>query len=72
MTASDAMIDAGEPQARDPVGARDAVPLKDGSNVELNTATVLQAAITKQRREIWLEQGPTRPRATPAAGPLST
>lgn len=40
-----------------PVGGRRTVPLEDGSKVELNTATVVRAAVTKQRREIWLDQG---------------
>jgi transmembrane sensor len=39
------------------VGAHNAVPLSDGSNIELNTATIIHAAISKQRREVWLDQG---------------
>jgi transmembrane sensor len=39
------------------IGGRKLVQLADGSNIELNTATLVRAAVTKQSREIWLEQG---------------
>jgi transmembrane sensor len=39
------------------LGARKLVQLADGSNIELNTATVVRAAVTKESREIWLERG---------------
>lgn len=39
------------------VGARKFVPLDDGSRIELNTATVLRAAVTPESREVWLDQG---------------
>lgn len=40
-----------------PVGGRRTIPLVDGSKVELNTATVVRAAVNDKRREIWLDQG---------------
>lgn len=40
-----------------PVGGRRVVPLSDGSEVELNTQTVLRTAVSKFRREIWLDSG---------------
>lgn len=40
-----------------PVGGRKIVPLVDGSKVELNTATVLRAAVTERHREVWLDHG---------------
>jgi transmembrane sensor len=40
-----------------PVGGRRLVPLADGSRVELNTRTMLRAAIGNSRREIWLDAG---------------
>lgn len=40
-----------------PVGGRRIVPLVDGSKVELNTATVMRAAVTRDRREVWLDRG---------------
>lgn len=39
------------------LGARKLVELPDGSNIELNTATMVRAAITSKNREIWLEKG---------------
>jgi len=40
-----------------PVGARETLTLKDGSQIELNTDTVLQMASRDGRREVWLEKG---------------
>lgn len=40
-----------------PVGARITVRLTDGSKVELNTATVMRAAVSRQKRELWLDSG---------------
>ena len=40
-----------------PVGGRRIVPLIDGSRVELNTATVVRAAVDGSRREVWLDRG---------------
>jgi transmembrane sensor len=40
-----------------PVGGRRMVPLTDGSKVELNTRTVLRAAVNETKREVWLDSG---------------
>lgn len=40
-----------------PVGARRIIPLVDGSRVELNTATIVRAALNDKRREVWLDKG---------------
>ncbi|APR52113.1 DUF4974 domain-containing protein [Sphingomonas koreensis] len=40
-----------------PVGGRRVVPLKDGSKIELNTQTVLRTAVSKTKREVWLDSG---------------
>jgi transmembrane sensor len=40
-----------------PVGGRRMVPLSDGSEVELNTQTVIRTAVSKLKREIWLDSG---------------
>jgi transmembrane sensor len=39
------------------IGAREIVPLADGTQVELNTATTLRAEVKNQVREVWLDQG---------------
>jgi len=39
------------------VGGRKLVPLRDGSQIELNTATALRASIDTRRREVWLDRG---------------
>jgi transmembrane sensor len=39
------------------IGEHRVVPLADGSEVELNTATILRAQISQQRREVWLDSG---------------
>jgi transmembrane sensor len=39
------------------IGAREIVPLADGTQIELNTATTLRAAVKGQLREVWLDQG---------------
>lgn len=39
------------------VGGHTVVPLDDGSRIELNTATLLRASVTPERREVWLDQG---------------
>lgn len=40
-----------------PVGGRRTIPLVDGSKVELNTATVVRAAVSDKRRDVWLDKG---------------
>lgn len=39
------------------VGGHKIVPLADGSAIELNTATVVRATVSREKREIWLERG---------------
>ncbi|MEH3158342.1 MAG: FecR domain-containing protein [Sphingomonas taxi] len=39
------------------VGGHTIVPLKDGSRIELNTATAIQAAVTPASRRVWLDRG---------------
>ena len=39
------------------IGAREIVPLADGTQIELNTATTLRTAVQGQVREVWLDQG---------------
>ena len=39
------------------IGARETVSLNDGSTIELNTATVLRAAVDAKVRDVWLERG---------------
>lgn len=39
------------------VGGHKVVQLADGSSIELNTATVVRAAVTGEHREVWLENG---------------
>lgn len=39
------------------LGGRQTVPLADGSRLELDTTTRLKAAVSKGRREVWLEEG---------------
>lgn len=40
-----------------PVGGREMVPLADGSRIELNTKTAIRTGITKEKREVWLDNG---------------
>lgn len=40
-----------------PVGGQRMVALKDGSRVELNTATVVRADVSDAHREVWLDRG---------------
>lgn len=40
-----------------PIGGHEIVPLADGSRIELNTQTVVRAAVSDQRREVWLDRG---------------
>lgn len=40
-----------------PVGQQRTIPLSDGSRVELNTRTVIRTAVTKTRRQVWLDSG---------------
>ncbi len=40
-----------------PVGGREILTLRDGSQIELNTATEIQIADRTDRREIWLDRG---------------
>ena len=39
------------------VGGYQRIPLIDGSTLELNTATRLRAAVSDDKREVWLDQG---------------
>lgn len=39
------------------VGGYQRIPLTDGSTLELNTATRLRAAVSDNKREVWLDQG---------------
>jgi transmembrane sensor len=39
------------------IGAREILALKDGSQIELNTDTVLQVSKSGHQREVWLEKG---------------
>lgn len=39
------------------VGGHEVVPLADGSRIELNTATELRAALTEDKRAVWLNRG---------------
>jgi transmembrane sensor len=39
------------------IGGHSTVPLKDGTRVELNTDTRLRAAISAEKREVWLDKG---------------
>ena len=39
------------------IGGYRIVPLVDGSRIELNTATVLRASISKNHRDVWLDRG---------------
>lgn len=40
-----------------PVGGHRMVPLADGSKVELNTQTIVRTAVSKEGREVWLDNG---------------
>lgn len=53
---------AGQPQAQaarfdTPVGGRKVIPLADGSRIELNTQSVVRAAVDEKSRDIWLDSG---------------
>lgn len=39
------------------IGGHKIIPLNDGSHIELNTATVLRAAVTPASRDVWLDRG---------------
>lgn len=39
------------------IGGHEAVPLADGTRVELNTQTQLRAAVTDKARDVWLDRG---------------
>jgi transmembrane sensor len=39
------------------IGARETVPLADGTQIELNSGTTLRATVKGQVREVWLDQG---------------
>jgi len=49
--------DLGRTTYATPVGAHEILTLKDGSQIELNTDTVLRMASRDGRREVWLEKG---------------
>jgi transmembrane sensor len=54
--------DSQTPRAQDqvlatPVGGHKIVSLDDGSAIELNTATLVRAAVAAGRREVWLDRG---------------
>ena len=40
-----------------PLGGRELISFKDGSQIELNTDTVLRTRMTTQTRTVWLEKG---------------
>lgn len=40
-----------------PVGGRKIIDLADGSKIELNTQSVVRAAIDNKRRDVWLDSG---------------
>lgn len=40
-----------------PVGGREVVPLADGTRIELNTRTLLRTGVSKEKREVWLDNG---------------
>jgi transmembrane sensor len=40
-----------------PVGGHETVSLADGSRIELNTRTLLRAAVTRTARQVWLDRG---------------
>jgi transmembrane sensor len=40
-----------------PIGGKRTIPLSDGSQVELNTATIVRAAVNNRSRDIWLDHG---------------
>ena len=40
-----------------PIGGHEVVTLTDGSRVELNTGTVIRAAVTDRSRAVWLDRG---------------
>ncbi len=40
-----------------PVGGHRTIPLSDGSKIELNTGTVMRAAVSDSGRELWLDSG---------------
>lgn len=40
-----------------PIGVRENVVLADRSRIELNTATQMRAAVSADRREVWLDRG---------------
>jgi transmembrane sensor len=44
-------------QYRTPLGGHQQVALSDGSTVELNTATIIRAAISSHARDVWLDNG---------------
>jgi transmembrane sensor len=44
-------------QYHTPLGGHEQVALADGSTVELNTATVIRAALTETHRDVWLDSG---------------
>jgi transmembrane sensor len=39
------------------IGGHEAVPLVDGTRIELNTATQLRAAVSSKTRDVWLDRG---------------
>lgn len=40
-----------------PVGGRGAIPLADGSRIDLNTNTRLRTSVSESERSVWLDQG---------------
>ncbi|KQM61907.1 MULTISPECIES: FecR family protein [unclassified Sphingomonas] len=58
LSSSDGTTDRVDPQRiATKIGGHKIVSLKDGSRIELNTATSIRAAVTPARRQIWLDQG---------------
>lgn len=55
-----ALLALGSPQSRTyatPIGGHEIVRFADGTQVELNTNTVVRATMTSQQRMVWLEKG---------------
>ena len=43
--------------ASTPVGGRERLALADGSTIELHTATLIRSAVSRCRRDVWLDEG---------------
>lgn len=49
--------DAASGRFETPIGGHEVVTLADGSRVELNTGTLVRAAVTDKARAVWLDRG---------------